>query len=332
MKRFLGIAAILAAAIAVWHFKLRPAPVYVSDGSDPGWVISHKTAGEEFPENTLEGFRESLEMAVDAIEIDVHVVKDGAVVLHHDPVLSSYNCFGEKSSDKRIVAQQSVADLAALECMNHKVGKTYAIDTFDSLLAEYVASGSEMTLLLEVKVWDELIENNPLHVDLDVSQMHYEDSYVAERVYAVLRQYPQVKNLQFNTFSRSLLLELRAQLASDEEFGFGLLYKGHYAPHWMAPLAFVMRKECYDSCWAPDYAEVRQWLRDNGIDVFIPNFVQLDNVLFARGFRKHIMAQRDGLTVYPWTLNTPKDWAAYQAYDFDGILTDKPRAYLAWGE
>lgn len=330
MKRLLGIAAVLAAAFGVWHFKLRPAPVYVSDGSDPGWVISHKTAGEEYPENTLEGFRQSLKMDVDAIEIDVHVVKEGAVVLHHDPVLSSYNCFDKKSEEKLIVAQQAVADLAALSCMNHKVGKAYQIDTLDALLAEYAASGTEMTLLLEVKVWDELIENNPLHVELDVSQMHYEDAYVAERVYAVLRQYPQVTNVQFNTFSRSLLLELRAQMAADEDFGFGLLYKGHYAPTWMAPLAFVLRKDCYDSCWAPDYVEARQWLHDNEIDVFIPNFVQLDSALFARGFRKHIMAQKKGLTVYPWTLNNEKDWAAYQRYGFDGILTDKPQAFLAW--
>ncbi|WP_270726428.1 glycerophosphodiester phosphodiesterase [Shimia sp. Alg240-R146] len=332
MKRFMGIVAVLAAAFAIWHFKLRPEPVYVSDGSDPGWVISHKTAGAEYPENTLLGFRESLKMDVDAIEIDVHVVKEGAVVLHHDPVLSSYNCFEDGDETKLIVAQMTVAELAALTCYNSKVKKPYQIDTLDALLTDYVASGTDKTLLLEVKVWDELIENNPLHVGLDIGQMHYEDRHVAERVYAVLRQYPSVKNVQFNTFSRSLLLELKAQMAAEEGFGFGLLYKGHYAPVWMAPLAFVMRKKCYDSCWAPDYAEVRQWLRDNEISTFIPNFPQIDNVLFGRGFQKHIVEQKDGLTIYPWTLNKAKDWSTYQAMNFDGILTDKPQDFLTWVE
>ncbi|MGR3713539.1 MAG: glycerophosphodiester phosphodiesterase [Shimia sp.] len=330
MKRFLGVVVVLAAAYGLWHFKLKPAPEYLSVGGDAGLVISHKTAGGEFVENTLEGFRESLKMDVGAIEIDVHVVKDGAVVLHHDPVLSSYNCFAKDDDTRLIVAQQTVAQLAALDCHSHKIGKDYEISTLDALLEIYAQTDMSDTILLEVKVWDELIENNPVHVGLNVADMHYNDAHVAERVYSVLRKHPQVQNVQFNTFSRSLLLALRAQKMPEEAFTFGLLYKGHYAPHWMAPLALVLRKECYDSCWAPDYAEVRQWMRYNQISTFIPNFPQLDNILFGRGFRTHILAQKDGLKIYPWTLNEPKDWAKYQATDFDGILTDYPKGFLEW--
>ena len=186
------------------------------------------------------------------------------------------------------------------------------------------------TLLIEIKVWDELIENNPLHVGLDISQMHYDDAYVAARVYEVLRRYPQVQKVQFNTFGRALLLALKEMKAPEEPFEFGLLYKGQYAPWRMGLLAIALRKDCYDSCWVPDYAEVRQWLRDNDISIFIPNHVQLDSILFARGFRKHILEDREGLTIYPWTLNEPKDWAAYQALPFDGILTDTPQAFRDW--
>jgi glycerophosphoryl diester phosphodiesterase len=39
------------------------------------------------PENTIPAFIRALELGADAIELDVHATRDGAVVVHHDPVL-----------------------------------------------------------------------------------------------------------------------------------------------------------------------------------------------------------------------------------------------------
>lgn len=47
-------------------------------------IYSHRGACTELPENTLPAFARALELGCDAIETDVHVTRDGHVVVHHD--------------------------------------------------------------------------------------------------------------------------------------------------------------------------------------------------------------------------------------------------------
>jgi len=51
----------------------------------PFWVYAHRGASAERPENTLEAFELALELGADALETDVHVTRDGHVVVIHDP-------------------------------------------------------------------------------------------------------------------------------------------------------------------------------------------------------------------------------------------------------
>ncbi|MFA1540462.1 glycerophosphodiester phosphodiesterase family protein [Actinomadura monticuli] len=54
-------------------------------------VHGHRGARGLRPENTLPGFAHALELGVDAVELDVGLTSDGAVVLNHDQVLSPGN-------------------------------------------------------------------------------------------------------------------------------------------------------------------------------------------------------------------------------------------------
>lgn len=47
-------------------------------------IIGHKGACAYAPENTLESFKLALDMGADAIELDVHLSKDGEIVVIHD--------------------------------------------------------------------------------------------------------------------------------------------------------------------------------------------------------------------------------------------------------
>lgn len=51
----------------------------------PRHLYGHRGASAEVPENTLEAFRRALEVGADAIELDVHVTRDGHAVVSHDP-------------------------------------------------------------------------------------------------------------------------------------------------------------------------------------------------------------------------------------------------------
>jgi len=48
-------------------------------------LYAHRGASAEAPENTMPSFRRALEIGVDALELDVHMTRDGHVIVSHDP-------------------------------------------------------------------------------------------------------------------------------------------------------------------------------------------------------------------------------------------------------
>ncbi|MEJ9318891.1 glycerophosphodiester phosphodiesterase family protein, partial [Halalkalibacterium halodurans] len=46
--------------------------------------IAHRGASGHAPENTMAAFQKGFDMKVDYIEFDVHMTKDGELVLMHD--------------------------------------------------------------------------------------------------------------------------------------------------------------------------------------------------------------------------------------------------------
>ena len=294
------------------------------------FIVSHKTAGLEYPENTLDGFIASLNMDVQAIEIDIHVTLDKQLVLHHDPVLHDHNCFNGNDHQDVVIAQTRLAELISIECINEKLEKPqpYQLPSLEDIFSLYLESDQTKQLLIEVKVLDKLIEHYPHYRDLDTDIMHYSDAEVADLLYAKIREFGLKDNIMFNTFSQSLLLELKGRKAANENFQFGLLYKGDYAPLRLRLFALLKFRRCFDFCWLPNYQEVAIWLTENEIDFFIPNYPQLSSFLFREAYQKHIDTEPRAFQVIPWTLNKEIEWEEAQNYLFDGIITDKPSDYL----
>ena len=50
-------------------------------------IIGHRGARSLWPENSLEGFERTRDLGVDAVEFDVHLARDGELVVIHDPSL-----------------------------------------------------------------------------------------------------------------------------------------------------------------------------------------------------------------------------------------------------
>ncbi len=50
------------------------------------FLVAHRGAPRERPENTLPSFLRALELGAEGIELDVHGTCDGVVIVHHDPV------------------------------------------------------------------------------------------------------------------------------------------------------------------------------------------------------------------------------------------------------
>ena len=51
-------------------------------------VFAHRGGGALAPENTIAAFDNGLALGADGLELDVHLSRDGAVVVHHDRLLN----------------------------------------------------------------------------------------------------------------------------------------------------------------------------------------------------------------------------------------------------
>jgi glycerophosphoryl diester phosphodiesterase len=102
-------------------------------------VFAHRGAAAERPENTLASFRRALELGADALETDVHLTSDGAVVAAHD-------ADGARVAGvERAIAATPLAEVRAwdagyafVDAQGERpfVGKGHRIPTLDEVLGE----------------------------------------------------------------------------------------------------------------------------------------------------------------------------------------------------
>lgn len=57
---------------------------YWTESADNVFVAAHRGWSAKYPENTMESFRAALTLDIDQIEFDVHMTKDGQLVIIHD--------------------------------------------------------------------------------------------------------------------------------------------------------------------------------------------------------------------------------------------------------
>ena len=85
-------------------------------------IVAHRGDSAFFPENTLEAFRSAYELGVDVIETDVHLTKDGKIVIWHDPTLE------RNTNGSGTLESHTLSELKALDAgytFTKDGGKTY---------------------------------------------------------------------------------------------------------------------------------------------------------------------------------------------------------------
>jgi glycerophosphoryl diester phosphodiesterase len=76
-------------------------------------IISHRGDTSQFPENTLEAFVAAGEAGADGIELDIHMTKDGALVVHHDYYL------GNPDNGDGLIPELDLAYIKSLTIQNN---------------------------------------------------------------------------------------------------------------------------------------------------------------------------------------------------------------------
>lgn len=102
------------------------------------YVVGHRGCAGLLPENTILGFRHAIGLGVDMLECDVHLTRDGHLIVMHDPLV-----------DRTTNGTGAIADLSFAQMRALDAGRTERVPTLDEVLEVVGAAGKP--LLLELK-------------------------------------------------------------------------------------------------------------------------------------------------------------------------------------
>lgn len=226
-------------------------------------VWGHRGASAYAPENTMEAFIKAVEQKADGIETDVHMTKDGVLVLMHDEKL-------DRTTDHQgFIQDYTYAQLQHVNANNHRPDFAFChIPTLEELLE--LAAKEQIFLNIEIKTDNILYEG------------------IEEKVYDMVCAYGLKDQVMYSSFNHYSLMKLKAYAP---EVRVGLLYMaGLYQPwHYAKQLNAVALHPYYpccqlDDCIAQAHAHgilVHPWtvndprdmkrLQQEGVDAIITN-------------------------------------------------------------
>ncbi len=122
-------------------------------------VFAHRGGSALRPENTLAAFDHGLSFGADGLELDVHLSRDGVVVVHHDRTLErTTNGHGR-------VADYTASELAALDAGWHFGppdhpfrARTGGVPTLSTVLRRY----RDVPMIVELKVNDPVLAHRTI--------------------------------------------------------------------------------------------------------------------------------------------------------------------------
>ena len=227
-------------------------------------IQAHRGASTYYPENTLESFTAAIEQEADFIELDVHLSKDGEIVVAHDSRL-------ERVSD----GTGHINDHTLKELKSLNFGKlfsynqVYRIPTLSEVFS--LVKSSALSINIELKTIERLYPELP------------------EKLIAMAREYTMEKRLLYSSFNHYSLLQIKK---IDPEARIGLLYElgmvdpwvyanyvGAYAihPHYFVIAALPETvKRCHENgvkvnVWTVDESEAVTLMLKCGVDSIITN-------------------------------------------------------------
>ena len=113
-------------------------------------IIAHRGASHEAPENTVAAVRQAWKQSSDAVEIDIHLSRDGQIVVMHDATAE------RTAGDERKISEMSLDEIRALDAGTWK-NREYAgekVPLLDEILA-LIPPGKR--LYIEVKCGREIV-------------------------------------------------------------------------------------------------------------------------------------------------------------------------------
>ncbi len=208
-------------------------------------VVAHRGDSMHYPENTLMAFESAVRMGIDVIETDVHLSKDGVIVIWHDPTL-----------DRNTNGSGRIEDHTLQELKQFDAGYTFTKDGGKTF--PFRGKGVTLTTLEEAL---RACPKERFNIDLKTKTPKIVHEFI--RLIRSLNAQNRVLGASFHLSNLKLLRKLAPEILTSittiEVLGYLAGQRLHMLPEVLAKGRQVVFQ-----------VPVRQW----GIEVITPNFLK----------------------------------------------------------
>lgn len=147
-------------------------------------ILAHRGASGYYPENTMTAFRKAIEMGADGFELDVHLTKDGKMVVIHD-----------EKVDRTSYHRGYVKDytLAQLKDMNFNRKRNYRGKEHISTLEEVL----------------DLLKPTDLTLNIELKTNVFEYPGIEEKVLAAVKERKMEDRIIYSSFNHDTIARVR---------------------------------------------------------------------------------------------------------------------------
>ncbi len=271
-------------------------------------LLGHRGARGLFPENTIEGFCATRALGVLAVELDVGVTRDGAVVVHHDPRLNG-DIARDAAGHWVKAPGPLLCDLTFAELREYDVGRLRPGSlTARRFPRQQAHDGARIPLLADVlALLPELRVTIEMKLLPDRPGWTVPPEEMAERTFAVAKRADALGRVTFQSFDWRAPRWLRRR-------------HPELASAWLTRPERVANAPLW---WdRPVPASVPEAVAAEGGGTWTPKW---DSI----GATEIAAAHELGLRVVPWTVNEAADMARLRAWGADGLISDYPDRLIA---
>ncbi|MFZ4785661.1 MAG: glycerophosphodiester phosphodiesterase family protein [Flavobacteriales bacterium] len=259
----------------------------------------HRGCRGLFPENSIPGFLHALEMGVSTLELDVHISKDGQVVVCHDPYLPAF-CMPEKWSDGLMALRPKVADYTANELRDWECGTLpNAKFPHQRKMESYIPTLEEVFQVVETAIRTKGL--SPVRYNIEIKSTLEGDTVFHPEVNEFVRLVLEViekANLKNRTIIQSF--DIRALKA---------VHAG--STDWVLALLVDENEDFQEKMNALGFKP----------QILSPYYKLITEQMIGS-------AHDAGIQVIPWTVNTRKEAEQLVELNIDGIITDYPDSLM----
>ncbi len=282
-------------------------------------IQGHRGARGLAPENSLPGFARALEIGVDAIELDVAVCADGAVVVAHDRGLNALIARDSSGAPipepPPVIHQLSLTRLRRYEIGRLRPGSVYArlfpeqqqLDGVHIPTLEQVVDLTRRAANHEV-VFNIEIKSSPEHPEDTLPPREFAEAVVADVARLDIETRTRIQSFDWRVLQHVQRLAQRIPCGylSAQQSWFDTIRISDPAP---SPWTAGFRPRAHGS--------LARAVKAAGGAIWAPYFEELSHPGVAA-------AQELGLKVVPWTVNGPADMRRLARLGVDGIISDFP--------